>query len=397
MQTRSDTSPVREISVWACLALCLFAPFSGLAQAGLQPILPKITEHFASTPGADTLVRMTVSGLSFAMIVGCLFAGVLGERIGQRRMLLSCMVLYAVFGSMGYFIDNLYALVLSRIVLGAVTSCAGVLAIAILTTELAEKRRNRWLGFNVTVGTFAILPIYATIGPLAERDWRLVFLLYLLIIPLIVLLSFTLARPAAPTSARPADQGPILAKRPWFAIAMGVVCGVVGGTPLIFTPFHMAELKIGSAEQISLVFMLNGLVGGAISFGYGWYRQWLSLPQVFALGFAFQGVGLLIAAFGTTLPMMFLAFTFFGTGLALNGPNMFAAAAAMVSPAERTRSVAFARAGYYGAPMLAQLALEPVAHAYGSGAAIASVSLFSFCAIVLALVFAGRLKAHPEV
>ena len=48
-------------------------PLSGLAQAALGPILPQITAHFASEPNAGVLVRLMVSGLSAAMIVGIVF------------------------------------------------------------------------------------------------------------------------------------------------------------------------------------------------------------------------------------------------------------------------------------------------------------------------------------
>ena len=69
----------------ACIALCAMGPLSGLAQSALPPILPQITAHFAAEPDAGVLVRLMVSGLSAAMIVGAFASGFLAERIGELR------------------------------------------------------------------------------------------------------------------------------------------------------------------------------------------------------------------------------------------------------------------------------------------------------------------------
>jgi MFS family permease len=85
----------------ARLCLLLALPLSGMAQSGLAPIMPRLSEHFAAVPNADMLVRLMASGLSFAMIAGSLAGAMVGDRFGQRRVLIWALVVYGFAGTAG--------------------------------------------------------------------------------------------------------------------------------------------------------------------------------------------------------------------------------------------------------------------------------------------------------
>ena len=186
----------------ACIALCCLGPLSGLAQGGLSPVMPRITEYFSSEPNAGVLVRLMVSGLSAAMIFGALLSGFLSEKVGQLRLLLVCLVIYGLAGAAGYVLDNLYLIVASRIVLGVVNAAAGVLAMALITTRVAAEGRERWLGFYVVAGTIGTLGFTALIGFVGQFGWRNAFLVYLFALPVAVFLALTFtAAPDEPEQA----------------------------------------------------------------------------------------------------------------------------------------------------------------------------------------------------
>lgn len=395
----SETQQEREgegayISLFGRFSLCLIAPLSGLAQAGLAPVLPKISEHFASTPDADTLVRLMVSALSFAMILGSLGAGLLAARIGQRTLLFICLGLYAVAGAAGFFLDNLYLLVASRMVLGVVTAAWGVLIAAVITTQIAPAIRDRWLGFYIVSGTLGMFVLMVAIGVLGSLNWRFVFLLYLLAFPAMLLVSVTV-RMGPSKAVRGADKPIARVKRgiPFGITLFSIVCGAVGPTIMIFLPFHLLSIGDGAPGQVASVVVATAIATGLVAFAYGWIRARLSVLIIFVVGFGLAALGTFTIVAIPTYMGAVIGIVIFGIGGGFLHPNLFAAAAASAPPEDRARIIGYARAGVYAGPLLAQIPLEFIAHGLGATAAIAGIAVMCVGAVAWAVI--GRRAYAP--
>ena len=86
-----STEPAKQpqnLPLITCIALCGMAPLAGLSVSGIAPLMPQISAEFANTPNADVLVRLMMSGLSAATIIGALGTGVMAARVGTTRLLL---------------------------------------------------------------------------------------------------------------------------------------------------------------------------------------------------------------------------------------------------------------------------------------------------------------------
>lgn len=377
------------IPLLACLSLLMIAPLSGLAQSGLTPVLPRISDHFAEDPQAPTLVRLMVSGLSFAMILGSLGAGFVAERIGQRSLLLWSLALYAVAGTIGAFLDNLYLIVGSRLFLGVLTAVAGVMTAALITTRIAPQTRDRWLGFYVVAGTFGGVVVLGLAGQLGSADWRSVFLLHLLAIPVMLLLVGFLPRSKQAASAHAAASDSKAAGEafPTAVTILGLVCGGVIGTPLVFLPFFLVTIGEATPERISLALMGSAFAGGVVSCGFGWIRGRLSVVQVAVMGFAIAGAGMIMVVASSHFPTVLAAMVVFGLGVGIMAPNLFSAAAAAARPERRARTIGFVRAAFFAGPLIAQIILEPAARLLGAGAPLLGTAIFAAIGLVYVLLF----------
>lgn len=381
-----------DISLSARLSLLLVAPLSGLAQIGMTPILPKISEHFTQVPNADAMVRLMVSGLSFAMIAGALMGGMAGDRFGRRRVLTWSLVMYAIAGFAGYFIDNLYLMIASRMVLGVANACAGIMVAAIFTTRINPSSREKWVGFLVVSGTLGAVLLLGIVGAVAKLDWRYVFALYLLSLPIALLISTTL--PKTPESLVPFSQNRAAGEFPIGLTLFGIACGMVCTGYLSFVPFHLKHIGSGAPQWVAGVLMTSALSGAAVSFWYGWLRNRFAAVPVFMLGFAGCAAGLTTIALATNYTVVILGIAVVGGSVGLIGPTLFSASAAAARPDRRARSIGFARAGMYAGPLVAQLPLEPLVRTAGAGAAILAVG--GFAAMLIAVVsFNRRLFAPP--
>jgi MFS family permease len=390
-----------DISIVARLCLLLTMPLSGMAQSGLAPILPKLSEHFAAEPNADTMVRLMVSGLSFAMIAGALAGAMVGDRLGQRRVLLWSLVVYGIAGTAGYYLDNLYLIIVSRLLLGVVNAVAGIMVATIFTTRIGPATREKWLGFMMVAGTVGSILLFRVVGAVAESDWRNVFAIHALAWPIALLITLTLPAAASlPRTVTAVTDTPRQAAPGGFPIGMalvGIACGMVITGYQLFLPFHFRSNGYGAPELIANAIIVTAIAGAVVSFGYGWVRARLSAVPVFMLGFAIVAVGLAVVALSKQYPLALVGLAVVGGGVGLIGPNLFSASAAAAPPERRARSIGFARAGMYAGPLASQLPLEPLVKSAGAGAAILAIcGLAAIMVVVVALSRALFVPAGDE-
>lgn len=381
----------------ACLAICLIGPLSGLAQAGLAPILPAISAHFADVPDSGFLVRLMISGLTAAMIVGALASGFLAERIGQQRLLLICLVIYAVAGAAGYVLDNLYLLVASRLILGVVMSALGGLAVSLITTEIAPATRDRWLGFFLVFGTASAIVMIGIIGVIGQADWRNVFLLYLLALPIAAVVALTF--PGAAPVVLPSETAASTAKGrgfPWQMMLVAMMIGATGTTIFMYLPYRLAGLDQGRPDQLAPMLMISTAVMSLGSVAHGWIRRRFSPVTLFTIPMLVAAVGIAGLALAEQRFALLVSIGIFGAGFGLVIPHMFSACAAATPVAYRPRMIGFVRAAFYVGPLVAQLGLEILNGRFGPGAAMIGVAGIAVAGGLLAAAFRGQFVPVEE-
>jgi predicted MFS family arabinose efflux permease len=386
MATAKPAKAGPNLPVAACIALCTLGPLSGLAQTALPPILPQITAHFANEPNAGVWVRLMVSGLSAAMIVGAFSSGFLAERIGELRLLLICLVLYGLAGAAGFVLDDLKLMVVSRLVLGVVFSAASGLAMALLTTEVAPTARDRWVGFFVVSGTVGAVVLVGIVGAIGKYDWRYVFLLYLVAWPCALFTAATFPRrdrtPRAAALLAAAGYG-----IPWRMMLVAMLIGAIGTTMFMYLPYHLAAIGQGRPEQLAPVMATSTAFGAVGSAAYGWIRRYFSAVAVFAGAPLLAAAGLLVIVSTDQRAIILAGITLFGSGLGILMPNVFSGCAAATPAIYRPRMLGFVRSTFYGGPLLAQVFLEMVISRFGPRAALTAIALICVGAALLALLF----------
>lgn len=384
MSSAKAATSGQTLSLAACIAIVLYAPVSGLAQGGLSPILPQLTEHFAHEPNSGILVRLMVSGLGAAMIVGALVAAFLADRVNHLRLLLVVLAIYTVSGIAGFFIEDLYLLVVSRIVLGVATAAGGAIAMGILVTRLADNQRDRWIGFVGVGGTMGSVVAVIVVGALAAIDWRYAFLPYLIAIPLALLFIAVLPNGKTEASAQAVAAEP--GGTPWAMIAFGLIFGAASSAAAMYVPFHLASIGLNRPEQVATAMAISVAVGGATSFAFGWVRQRFSAVQTFHISLSLVAAGMTVMGFAADQTVLLIGMSIFGAGIGLLGPNYFSACAAATPVERRARMMGQIRGGFYAGPLIAQLFLEVAMRQAGSSAAILGIAVIAVLGIVLVAV-----------
>jgi predicted MFS family arabinose efflux permease len=357
--------------------LGLFAP---------SPVLTQMAAAFASQPHAALLTRSLVSVVGLVIAVSAPIFGALADRIGVRRVLLAALAIYAPAGCAPFFLNDLYSILATRILLGLSVAAFGAVTFTLLVSQGEGAGRERWVSYSTMTATVAGIVAYPLIGQVGRLGWRWPFLIYAIAAPLLVLALAGIRADPRRTLVKCAEgtgepAGVVAVGTPWTFIVLVLLAGSVMNSPSIFIPFRIREVGVTDSGLIGLLMMpasVAAAVGGSV---YGPVRSRLSVPATFAFGFLMMATGLAISAAGHGPAAVVLgqAITSFGVGL--NIPNLFILASLTGPDSSRAQTIGFTKSGIFGGPMLGQVALEPVVARSNVAAAYALLGLacLSFC------------------
>ena len=168
--------------------------FSGMMTimggALISPDLPRIQAYFAAVPSIAVITPFILTIVALSMIIMSPFIGTLIDKVGKRNIFLASLVLYAIGGSGGIYLDNIWALMVSRVVLavaiGILTACTLTLA----ADYFHGRERHEFMGiFTASMSLGGVIFVSAS-GYLADIGWRMPFILYLfslIVLPFAVL------------------------------------------------------------------------------------------------------------------------------------------------------------------------------------------------------------------
>ena len=99
-------------------ALVGVATLTVMSTMAIAPSLPPMARAFAGTPHAELLAKLTLTIPAIVIAICAPLAGWVIDRYGRLPMLYTSMVLYGAAGAAGYFLESLYGILASRILLG---------------------------------------------------------------------------------------------------------------------------------------------------------------------------------------------------------------------------------------------------------------------------------------
>src|SRR6476620_2219931 len=99
-------------------ALIFLTALPTMAIVSLVPNLPQLFAHFRDVPHSELLVPMIITLPSLCIALFSPFAGAIADFWGRRRLLLAAILMYTLVGVLPTLLDNLYALLATRFVIG---------------------------------------------------------------------------------------------------------------------------------------------------------------------------------------------------------------------------------------------------------------------------------------
>jgi len=290
------------------------------------PIIPRLLVVFAATPGAKVLVPMAVVAPTLTIALSSIAAGMLGERIGRRRLLEISTALFSVTAILPLWIDSFPMILLSRAVMGVALGGMTTSGVGLTGDYFSGPTRERWLAIQGGVGAAAGVVTSAVAGALGDIGWRLPFAL--LAVGFLLLAALIFLRPAARFSPVRGDhqagvEGGPAGPLPWMTLAAIFALGIFGSL-IIFPPAYelglvFQEKRLGTATLTGLAtaVLAAGAVAGAL--GVAVVRR-LSAPAKMAVAFAAGGVGTVLVSLSSQIAPIMVGGAVVGVGQGIIGP-----------------------------------------------------------------------------
>lgn len=338
-----------------------------LAIVTMFPAIPAIIGHFAPTdPTAPTKVpsMVTAPGLTIALVA--LFAGLMVDRFGRRKLLLVSTFFYGLIGAAPFLLENLNVIYASRLLLGLCEAVILTTVNTLIADYWPDDGRRKWLALQGLVGPALSSVMMFFAGTMTAWRWNGIFLLYLLAVPIWAAMVRWMFEPESDATVRMMlgmDEKDT-AGFPWSAM-LGIA-GLTLFSSAIYYVFIVngatvwQELGVTDPESIGQITALPTLfilVGATLFWWLG--SKGVGSPTLIAIFLGFLGAGL--AAMGLALDWkgMILGMALQQTGAGMAIPTLIAWAQSKLPFAHRGRGMGIWTAtfffGQFSSPLLVSL------------------------------------------
>lgn len=308
------------------LVLATVAFFATMvARLAISPVVPDITASFGVSTAA---VGVALSGMWAAYALAQFPSGVLGDRFGERRIILSAVGLTAIASLLLAVSPTFATFAAFAVALGG----AAGLHYSVATTFISKHFENigRVIGVHVAGGPLAGLLVPVVAAAVATRyDWRTAMLLGAAVATPTFVAFAMRVRPTEPT--RP-DQpmrdrfalGAVvrLLSRP--EIAYTTVLAVAGAftwqATASFLPTFLAERHGLATTTASVLFSLYFVVHGATQPAMGWLSDRFDRDAAASLSMGLGVVGYGTLAWGSGLPTFVAGVCLAGIAMSWGAP-----------------------------------------------------------------------------
>lgn len=270
----------------------------------------QMVDHFRNVPRGDYLVDLLQTMPGFWIVFFSPVAGWLADHFGRRLILIVSMFVYAVAGVAPFFMENIYAILVTRCFVGMCESVVLTITTTMLCDYFRGAARERWLAGQTGVASLSALVVIPLGGYLGARfGWQGPFLVYLyslLLVAGVIAFTWEPQREAAPV-ATIADPDARYQTMPWPRM-IGIIAITLLGSVCFYSTITknaiaLVSLGVGDPNRIGQLSALASL-GVPIGTVVFWVLGRLHIGWLLCIDFLLIGTGFTLMSHATT-PMSY--------------------------------------------------------------------------------------------
>ena len=366
----------------------------------LVPILPAMTAHYRNVPGVEYLIPLMLTLPALCVAVLSPVAGIVVDFFGRRKTCIGALVIYSIVGVLPIFLESLTAIIISRVVLGAMEALVVISSTTLIGDYFHGRDREKWLANQTAVASLSSIFLALLGGALGSFGWRGAFASYGVSIVFAIALLLWTWEPRK--SDEPIEEFAASdARFPWSTILPISLVAIFGGT-MFFTMQIQVSTMLSEYYNISSTSALglySGLAGLAVAGGTLLYRQFTArfvTPTQLLIAFGLLGVSYVLMNYSPT-PQLFttwLVVNQIGSGMLL--PALVVSAMGRLPFEVRGRGTGMFMSGWWlGQPLSSQAVAFMRGHNGGNLPATLQI-LGILCLVAAAIALASRFRGSSR-
>ena len=340
--------------------ITLFAASTLVVMAGglVAPALPTIKSAF---PNNSNMIKLLLSTPGLFIGLFAFFGGIIADKLGRKKLLFLSLLLYAISGTTGLYLNTLSGLLIGRALLGIAVGGVMTASTTLIADYYSGSDRTRFMGHQSAAMGFGALFFLTCAGGLAAIHWRAPFSVYGLSLFLIPAALFWIEEPQSQEAAkeeRNTEKSPVL---PIAALLAGAFFGM-GAYFLIpvHLPFRLQEMGIQSSLQTGITIGCSTFFTAIISIYYVHIHDKLSLKTISFLHYLLAGCGLLLLGIAPSYPVILIATIITGCSFGLWMPNTAIWLTKLTPIRFRGRVIGLVTAAYFLGQFFSPILIEPI-------------------------------------
>ena len=322
----------------AVVTIFLITLLAVMGVASLTPAFPTIARHFnLETEEIGLLITaFTIPGIFMAPLMG-----ILADRLGRKVVLIPSLILFGLAGAACTLTTDYSTLLLLRIFQGLGAASLGSLNITLIGDLFEGNKRAEIMGYNASVLSIGTASYPAIGGALALINWKFIFYLPLIAIPVAIWAYYVLVTPK-PTGSQGAKAyfnalwETVNQKRVWALFAMNIIVFIMlYGAFLTFLPLFLESKFQSDSFEIGIIMSAMSLTTAITATQLGRVTKRYNKKQVLSAASVAYIMALILLAFSTKVIFVVFAVILYGVGQGLFIPTIQTLLAGIASVRER--------------------------------------------------------------
>ncbi|MGB5508247.1 MFS transporter [Robiginitalea sp.] len=360
-------------------SLLLVSSLTIASMITISASLPDMSAQFKDLPEGPSLVKLSLSLPALFIALTATLAGAFIDRAGRLKLLGAALVLYAVAGSSGFWLNNIYGILAGRALLGVSVGISMTIVTTLVADYYQGQARQQFAGLQIAVMSVAGILFITLGGFLADISWETPFLLYLFALAILPFALRFLPEPASAAVATDTTTKTGVKSPPmiWLVFINVMLMWVLFFILPIQIPFYLKELGVEKNSLIGIAIAGSTLSSAISSFNYARLKGRFSHGVIFGLGYGLMALAFLVIALGHTYSLVVIGLVIAGLGMGLLIPNANILVMQLAPPSIRGREIGKLTTFWFLGQFIAPLVILPFINEYSQTSVFGGIAIIT--------------------